>query len=166
MAMVATQCCWKLGDTAELQPSLWHGLFSPSSPSKIHVLLLLSDSSPNRLQHSWEGAPLRSSETGAVNAAKGGEACGRGRWSLEDWPWSTLVMWLRRSVKNSGTPSYPVNTWRVELGNRPFKTCSYHLTEVFLLSNGNHKEHTEWEQCIYRALHKYPPFTCRLYHYN
>lgn len=110
VAMVATQCCWKLGDTAELQPSLWHGLFSPSSPSKIHalLLLLLSDSSPNRLQHSWEGAPLRSSETGAVNAAEGGEASGRGRWSVEDWPWSTLVMWLRRSVKNSGTPSYPV----------------------------------------------------------
>lgn len=23
VANVATQCCWKLGDTAELQPSLW-----------------------------------------------------------------------------------------------------------------------------------------------
>lgn len=85
MAIVATQCCWKLGDTAELQPSLWHGLFSPSSPSKIHaLLLLLSESSSNRLQQSWEGAPLRSSVTGGVNAAEGGEASGREGWSMED----------------------------------------------------------------------------------
>lgn len=38
VAIVETQCCWKLGDMAELQPSLWRGPFSPPSPSTIQGL--------------------------------------------------------------------------------------------------------------------------------
>lgn len=112
VAIVDTQCCWKLGDMAGVQPSLWHGPFRPPSPSTIQGLLL-SDSLPSRLQHSCAGTQLRSPEAKAVSCPEGGWAEGRAE-SLDDWPWRTLVMWLSRSLKNSGTPSYPANRWITE----------------------------------------------------
>lgn len=52
VAIVDTQCCWKLGDMAELQPSLWRGPFRFPSPSTIQGLLLASF--PSMLQQPGE----------------------------------------------------------------------------------------------------------------
>lgn len=82
--MVETQCCWKLGDIEELQASLWRGPFSPPSPSTIQGPALGTV---------FKGSPL---------------GCSPLRSGL--WFWSTAVMWFRRSLKNSGTPSYPEKT--------------------------------------------------------
>lgn len=101
VAIVDTQCCWKLGDMAALQPSLWRGPFRPPSPSTIQGLL--SDSLPSMPQHSWDGAQLRSPAPKAGSWPGGGGAEG----ALEEWSWKTLMMWFKRSLKNSGTPSYP-----------------------------------------------------------
>lgn len=100
VAMVATQCCWKLGDMAELQPSLWHWLFSPSSPSSIHALLLVSES-----QHCCRETSFCSCKAGQGDGLEVAGANGEVVWSLEVWPCRMLVMWFRRSLKNAGTPS-------------------------------------------------------------
>lgn len=81
VAIVETQCCWKLGDMVELQASLWREPFSPASPSTIQGPALGTV---------FKGRPL---------------GCSPARSGL--WFWSTAVMWFRRSLKNSGTPSYP-----------------------------------------------------------
>lgn len=104
VAIVDTQCCWKFGETAELQPSLWWGLFLPPSPSTIQGL----GSFPSMPQHPGGAAQPRSPPAGT--AALGGcppalPFCGPGGALSDAWLCSTLMMWFKRSLKNSGTPS-------------------------------------------------------------
>ena len=90
VAIVETQCCWKLGDMAELQPSLWRGPFRPPSPSTIQGLPPAS--LPSTLQ-----------QAGGAGAGLG--ACVGAEGPSGAWAWRTVVMWVRRSLKNSETPS-------------------------------------------------------------
>lgn len=104
VAIVDTQCCWKLGDMAELQPSLWRGPFRFPSPSTIQGLLLASF--PSMLQQPGEpgvGVRLGAVDTIALDSRPLG--CPLAGGLSAELAWSTLVMWVRRSLKNSGTPS-------------------------------------------------------------
>lgn len=112
MASEATQCCWKLGDTPAVQPSLWCGSLAvlpaptpPMSASGVQggswPIMLLQQ--PGLALHVRSAArpPACSARsllcfTGATSPAPA---------TPELWPCSTLAMWFRRSVKNSLTPS-------------------------------------------------------------
>jgi len=100
VANVATQCCWKLGDTAELQPSLWCCSFT-------ELLVSLStsqeESFPMTLRQPVLAQHIRSSMIPLVCSAR---SLLRFSWVTSGaWPCRTAAMWFRRSVKNSETPS-------------------------------------------------------------
>lgn len=100
VANVATQCCWKLGDTAELQPSLWCCSFTELLVS---LSTIQEESLPMTLRQPVLVQHIRSSMIPLVCSAR---SLLRFSWVTSGtWPCRTAAMWFRRSVKNSETPS-------------------------------------------------------------
>lgn len=100
VANVATQCCWKLGDTAELQPSLWCCSFTELLVS---LSTIQEESFPMTLIQPVLAQHIRSSMIPPVCSAS---SLLRFSWVTSGaWPCRTAAMWFRRSVKNSETPS-------------------------------------------------------------
>lgn len=112
MARDATQCCWKLGDTAAVQPSLWCGslavLPAPTPPASAPAVQGGSGP-PMLLQQPGPGLHVRSPARLSACSARS-LLCLRGATSPAAavaalGPCRTVAMWFRRSVKNSLTPS-------------------------------------------------------------
>lgn len=100
VAKVATQCCWKLGDTDELQPSLWCCSFTELLVS---LSTIQEESFPMTPRQPVLAQHIRSSMIPLVCSAR---SLLRFSWvSSGAWPCRTAAIWFRRSVKNSETPS-------------------------------------------------------------
>lgn len=100
VANVATQCCWKLGDTAELQPSLWCCSFTELLVS---LSTIQEESFPMTLRQPVLAQHIRSSMIPLVCSAR---SLLWFNWVTSGaWPCRTAAMWFKRSVKNSETPS-------------------------------------------------------------
>lgn len=100
VANVATQCCWKLGDTAELQPSLWCCSFTELLVS---LSTIQEESFPMTLRQPVLAQHIRSSMIPPLCSAR---SLLWFSWVTSGtWPCRTAAMWFSRSVKNSETPS-------------------------------------------------------------
>lgn len=115
MAREATQCCWKLGDTPVVQPSLWCG-------SLAEVLVPMVPTLPASAS-AFQGAswPLKLPQQPGLalhvrSPARPPACSARSLLCLSGatspvaavpvlWPCRTVAIWFRRSVKNSLTPS-------------------------------------------------------------
>lgn len=112
MASEATQCCWKLGDTAAVQPSLWCGSLAvppvptpPASASDVQggsgPIMLLQQ--PGPALHVRSPARLPACSARSLLCLSGPTSPAAAVAAL--WPCRTVATWFRRSVKNSLTPS-------------------------------------------------------------
>lgn len=112
MASEATQCCWKLGDTAAVQPSLWWGSLAvlpvptpPASASDAQggswPIMLLQQ--PGLALHVRSPARLPACSARSLLCLSGATSPEAAAAAL--WPCRTVATWFRRSVKNSLTPS-------------------------------------------------------------
>lgn len=112
MAREATQCCWKLGDTAAVQPSLWCGSLAvlpaptpPASSSAVQggswPIMLLQQ--PGLALHVRSPARLSACSARSLLCLSGAVSPAAGVAAL--WLCRIEAMWFRRSVKNSLTPS-------------------------------------------------------------
>lgn len=112
VASEATQCCWKLGDTAAVQPSLWWGsLAVPPAPTPAASTSaaqggswpLMLPQQPGLALHVRSPAGLSACSARSLLCRRGAAPPAAAAPAL--WPCSTVAMWFSRSVKNSLTPS-------------------------------------------------------------
>lgn len=113
MAREATQCCWKLGDTPVVQPSLWCGslaeaALAPMLPASVSVFQGVSwpfmlPQQPGLALHVRSPARLPADSARSLLCLSGATSSVAAPPVL--CPCKTVAMWFRRSVKNSLTPS-------------------------------------------------------------
>lgn len=112
MASEATQCCWKLGDTAAVQPSLWCGSLvvppAPTLPASASAIQggsrpIVLPQQPGPVPHVRSPARLPACSARSLLCLSGATSPAAAVAAL--WPCRMVAMWFRRSVKNSLTPS-------------------------------------------------------------